>query len=251
MENIAWAAGFFDGEGNVSYARSYPSAKTGRVTAQLCAQIAQKGDNREVLEVFQHAVGFGKIYGPYPYKTPAGRREEKYVLVYNTDEVERLLIVLKPYLKSRKTSDFQLAILAYYAHDSHVNEADIRRVEKRMAKHPHKLILMDKKTWRCILPGCSFFVHLGLAHVLIGKLAICSKCGEQFTLNERALQDDMPQCNTCRIGVLDEMDIDTYMAEMKKRNQKPEEKDEIEVIEPDEAHSSECAIYTTGECDCK
>jgi hypothetical protein len=35
-----------------------------------------------------------------------------------------------------------------------------------MAKHPHRVILLNKKTWRCTLEGCNFFVHVGLAHVL-------------------------------------------------------------------------------------
>jgi hypothetical protein len=67
-----------------------------------------------------------------------------------------------------------------------------------MAKHPHRLILLNKKTWKCTLDGCNFFVHLGLAHVLLGKTAICWECSEQFTVDEYALRDDMPKCFDCR-----------------------------------------------------
>jgi hypothetical protein len=69
-----------------------------------------------------------------------------------------------------------------------------------MAKHPHRVILINKKTWRCTLPGCAFFVHLGLAHVLIGKQAICWECGDEFTLDEQAMKDEMPKCTECRFG---------------------------------------------------
>jgi hypothetical protein len=57
---------------------------------------------------------------------------------------------------------------------------------------------MNKKTWKCTLPGCAFFVHLGLAHVLEGKQGVCWQCGEQFTLTETALRDEMPKCDDCR-----------------------------------------------------
>jgi hypothetical protein len=67
-----------------------------------------------------------------------------------------------------------------------------------MAKHPHRLILNQKKTWRCTLPGCTYFIHLGLAHTLPGRLSICWECNEEFTLDDEALKDDMPKCDNCR-----------------------------------------------------
>lgn len=67
-----------------------------------------------------------------------------------------------------------------------------------MAKHPHKLLLINNKTWKCILEGCNFFVHIGLAHVLPGKQAICWNCDEQFMLDTIALRDDKPVCADCR-----------------------------------------------------
>ncbi len=67
-----------------------------------------------------------------------------------------------------------------------------------MAKHPHRLIYIDKKLWRCTLAGCSFFVHTGLAYVLPGKQAMCWDCDETFILGEAALKDDMPKCPRCR-----------------------------------------------------
>jgi LAGLIDADG DNA endonuclease family protein len=54
-EELAWAAGFFDGEGCFSWTTTQ---------AWGCAVINQT--NRESLERFQRAVGaVGKIYGPY------------------------------------------------------------------------------------------------------------------------------------------------------------------------------------------
>jgi hypothetical protein len=67
-----------------------------------------------------------------------------------------------------------------------------------MAKHAHRLTLNQKKTWRCVLPGCNYFIHIGLAHILPGKRSICWGCSEEFTLDEHALEDDEPKCSACR-----------------------------------------------------
>jgi hypothetical protein len=69
-----------------------------------------------------------------------------------------------------------------------------------MAKHPHKLILQNKKTWRCTLQGCNFFVHLGLAHILVNKTGVCWECEDQFVIDEFALREEMPRCIDCRIN---------------------------------------------------
>lgn len=68
-----------------------------------------------------------------------------------------------------------------------------------MAKHPHRLMLNQKKTWRCTLPGCRYFIHLGLAHTLPGQISICWGCSAEFTLSEMALEDDQPMCDNCRM----------------------------------------------------
>lgn len=81
-----------------------------------------------------------------------------------------------------------------------------------MAKHPHLLALINKKTWKCMLDGCSFFVHTGLQHVLVGKSAVCWHCEDKFPLNEMSLKDDKPICDECRTGVSQEV-LDMYMKE--------------------------------------
>jgi hypothetical protein len=73
-----------------------------------------------------------------------------------------------------------------------------------MAKHPHLLVLINKKTWKCALEGCGFFVHLGLAHVLIGKQAICWNCEERFVVSEESLKEEKPRCLECKTGIGDD-----------------------------------------------
>ena len=56
-----------------------------------------------------------------------------------------------------------------------------------MPKHPHMIQLLEGRTWKCMLDGCSFFVHMGLAHVMVGKRTLCYECRETFVMTESAL----------------------------------------------------------------
>jgi len=118
-----------------------------------------------------------------------------------------------------------------------------------MAKHPHRLLLMNKKTWRCTLGDCTFFVHIGLAHVLPGKQSICWECGDQFTLSEAALKDEMPKCDSCRLGV-PQQSIEEYtearIAQAKKRLVQPQ----LDSVESESAHSPDCDVYSGLDCSC-
>jgi hypothetical protein len=58
---LAWAAGFFDGEG-CFHAKLANNKSAKRIP---CASISQK--HREVLDRFCKAVGVGKVYGPYAH----------------------------------------------------------------------------------------------------------------------------------------------------------------------------------------
>lgn len=63
-EELAWAAGFFDGEGSCTLKRS--QNKTGRRTVSYAPYISVAQVDRQVLDRFQAAVGgLGIIRGPY------------------------------------------------------------------------------------------------------------------------------------------------------------------------------------------
>jgi len=132
---VAWCAGFFDGEGHVSYHRSYPSETSGRVSPQLYANVPQASDNIEVLVFFQSVVGLGKILGPY--KMPNSNRTQ-HKLQFGIKEVEPLFLILRPYLRAEKTTDFQNALLGYWTHDSNPTPEDWERAVKRDMKKMSK-----------------------------------------------------------------------------------------------------------------
>lgn len=62
MSELAWAAGFWDGEGTVSVGYILDHGKTDRW--YVSASVEQMHDRRCV-DRFYAAVGMGKIYGPY------------------------------------------------------------------------------------------------------------------------------------------------------------------------------------------
>ena len=127
---LGWIAGFFDGEGHVSYKRGYPHPRTRRVSPGLQVSVPQNSDNVEVLEKFQSIVGFGKIRGPYI----SGHKNPQHVLTFKTKEVMKLLIMLRPNLGSKKTLDFQRAIALYELHDPHPTADDYARMVKWQKK---------------------------------------------------------------------------------------------------------------------
>lgn len=67
-ENLAWAAGFFDGEGHVQ------SRSGSKVSLGL--QIGNT--DLPLLERFRDIVGLGKIYGPFQKKAPEGSIHKPY-----------------------------------------------------------------------------------------------------------------------------------------------------------------------------
>lgn len=92
---IAWAAGFFDGEGCVNIVKRKTA---NRPTLQLA--VGQSG-NTEALDRFTKAVGGGKVYGPYNPKTGT-THQISYKWRAHGQEARRIMQLLDPYLCSPK-----------------------------------------------------------------------------------------------------------------------------------------------------
>jgi LAGLIDADG endonuclease len=93
---LAWAAGFFDGEG-CSYLQ-----KTSVGHRRLRANITQK-DIRP-LERFQQVVGMGTIYGPRP------QPPHTYYLYFNRRNSIALFELLWPYLSEPKREQWSRCV---------------------------------------------------------------------------------------------------------------------------------------------
>jgi hypothetical protein len=109
-EELAWAAGFFDGEGHAG-----TSFTEGKRAMRLTLTVNQI--HREVLDRFQAAVGVGTVRGPYIRKRVTSIRpnEKPYwkYSVSNIQGVRAAVDLLLPYLSSVKKKQCLETISTY------------------------------------------------------------------------------------------------------------------------------------------
>lgn len=98
---LAWAAGFFDGEGNTN-----ASMHTGRSAWALQMSVTQI--HKSTLLRFQEAVeGLGTIYGPYETKSGV---HPQWTWKARSEAVVTVFELLQPYLSGIKIDQANLAI---------------------------------------------------------------------------------------------------------------------------------------------
>jgi hypothetical protein len=129
---LAWAAGFFDGEGSVGCMTRQRGA-----ARYLCiqAQIAQV--DRRVLDRFKRAVSAGKVNGPYARKSP----KHKAIYRWGTSqfkEVEDIFALLDPHLSPVKRKQFRRGLSAARAY----RRGSAKRIRKAL-QNPERL----RKAW--------------------------------------------------------------------------------------------------------
>jgi hypothetical protein len=103
-EEVAWAAGLFEGEGSI-YAhrmRSRGSRSNDRI-ALLAVQV-KMGDEDVVLR-FCDAVGVGSVTGPFKGKAAHHRLMWRWRVV--SDEAEKTLALLEPFLGTRRRAQLR------------------------------------------------------------------------------------------------------------------------------------------------
>jgi hypothetical protein len=107
-EELAWAAGFFDGEGT-THCRAYP---TGRIEVRIT--VAQT-DMRPLTRL-RDAVGFGNINGPYMRKSP--NHQPIFVYAISTHEkVQAFIAMVWKWLSDVKREQATRALLAAAAYE--------------------------------------------------------------------------------------------------------------------------------------
>lgn len=109
---IAWAAGFFDGEGHARWNTNIPKTAERRAYGTFAIIVAQV--EREPLDRFMAAVGEGKVYGPYTYKSPLRINQRRFHQYVATGKyaVEAFLKI-RPYLTSIKQVQGDAGILKF------------------------------------------------------------------------------------------------------------------------------------------
>lgn len=93
-QELAWAAGFFDGEGSAYL------VKTRQQNSPTMAVNIGQTDPRP-LQRFVDALGFGKVGGPY--KTTGGANKDRWQIQFSgKDHVHQFIWMLWPYLSEPK-----------------------------------------------------------------------------------------------------------------------------------------------------
>lgn len=100
-EELAWAAGFYDGEGSISISRG--GTKNQRIRTPIPKISITQIDPR-VLERFRDAVGLGKILGPYSYNCV---RIVWFYRVQRFEHVQAIIAMLWPFLGPLKREQIQ------------------------------------------------------------------------------------------------------------------------------------------------
>lgn len=114
---LIWAAGFFDGEGCTSPAKS--KTKSGEVTGfKIHISIAQV--QREPLDRFCEAVGVGKVYGPYEKEGPNQQPQYRYS-IQSKGGCKQVIEKLYPYLCSVKRAQADRVIAMVDAQPNMLN----------------------------------------------------------------------------------------------------------------------------------
>lgn len=115
-EELAWAGGFFSGEGSTGLSRFSTAGKKGKPRKYWkrypCMQLAQVGST-ETLDRFNHAIGnLGKVRGPYgPY---AANKQPYYQFqIIGADKIEQTIAMLWPYLSTAKQEQAMKTMAAF------------------------------------------------------------------------------------------------------------------------------------------
>ena len=105
-ENLAWAAGFTDGEGCFCITRS----SEGHVRGRTVFSIGQV--DRQALDRFKQIVGIGKIYGPYgPYGGTQATHPHFRFDVYGFEQVQAITALLWTWLGPVKKAQAKSVLL--------------------------------------------------------------------------------------------------------------------------------------------
>lgn len=101
-EDLAWAAGFIDGEGSFAFCPRANRPGGGYV------HLSAGQVDRAVLDKLHSILGVGKVYGPYQPRKQ-NHSPYHYWRVYNTDAVAAALLMLRPWLSAVKIAQAERA----------------------------------------------------------------------------------------------------------------------------------------------
>ena len=148
---LAWAAGFFDGEGHIRYKRGDRHNERTRYTwKNILLEVAQK--DRRSLDRLQKALGCGKVYGPYR-NGAIGSNKEHYAYRFclcGFYDIKAAIDAIWPWLGEIKREQASIAINGW------INEPRLRLGRKSHPRiiptchpeKPHKALTLCNTCYR-------------------------------------------------------------------------------------------------------
>ena len=139
---LAWAAGFFDGEGNTRWRQDQPrSERRSRSYGTFVLQISQI--DRDVLDRFRAAAGCGSVYGPYIRKNGSAKE----ITYYSFQAVGHTAVAgfnrIRPYLSPLKREQGDAAQARFYEQkmrprlgNGHRRRAELKAAQNEEALRP-------------------------------------------------------------------------------------------------------------------
>ena len=101
-DEVAWAAGFFEGEGSVK--------RGGK--GKWWAHARLGNTDFDVLDRFQRAVKFGIVYGPYPNRQKKGYKDYGVWRSHHHELTQQLVALFWPWLGERRREQARRALIA-------------------------------------------------------------------------------------------------------------------------------------------
>lgn len=132
-EQLAWAAGFLDGEGGF-----YLSTNTDKYKKwtyyQVCSTVVQSGPEiPHPLARFHQAVGIGKILGPYPPKG-MGHKPQWNWRITGFEKVQAVVALLWTWLSEPKREQARRALAGCVEHPNAGPKARAKANRRRQAR---------------------------------------------------------------------------------------------------------------------
>ena len=134
-EDLAWAAGFMEGEGTF-YCNIQKGRKEGH-KSQAAISVRAVQVEREPLERLQRIFPFGKLYGPYLGKS--NRQPHYQFAIHSFEGGQALIAALWPWLSSKRRNQAKTAILKSLEVSN--TQGTITRIIRMSTCHP------DRKYW--------------------------------------------------------------------------------------------------------
>ena len=128
-EELAWAAGFFDGEGHVGASVGRFRARTEwgrrRETVRRDVYLVVGQVERQVLDRFRRAVGCGAVSGPYIHPVMAKRGNEQPRYAFQTarfEHIQAIVVMLWTWLSPVKRAQAVAALTTMRMRSTHQRE---------------------------------------------------------------------------------------------------------------------------------